>query len=1109
MKRFLLTLTHLLSSTILLYAQESIRPEISVIPPSPNAAAINKFVDVPVSFYTGTPNVSIPLFTLQVEGMSLPITLDYHASGLKVEEKASNVGAGWRLNAGGVITRSVHGLADEVYTDETFNAGEQRGWFQTTFAGSLFNGSSLNWTWINGCSSYGTGASDGTTSKPIDPLDHLAGGNWDLEPDMYHLSYPGGSSKFIFERDGDLFELMEDDIVFSRYPFTSDVNSRCTGCPPITQNIDPTNTDYSFVVGDMNGVSYTYEDVERSTATSGCFPNDPSDNNGVSNRQSAWYLSRMSVSNRFIDFHYQDETIIYESDFYQTQQFKVPGTTGTVDPTASTCLNDMLINGKRLDYIESTNGYRIEFIASTNERNDLDGSHSINEVIVKHGGLVIKHYKLVHSYFGNNTKLRLDEVKIVNPNDTSQVLNRYTLDYFTGIFPAADSKDQDYWGFYNGASNTSMIPEWKNEDYHVNSLTTVDRNPDLLSAKVGTLKKITYPTGGYTSFDYELNDFYDPEYDFTYNYSVSASGGTEMNPVEDIQNFTVNENCTATLNIILPQGGLDGVARLEKYNGSSYVLHTPAATQGNRVVLLAGDYRLFASSESSNEYSAEIEFEQKGIQKFVSAGGLRIQKMTFHDPVTNKDEYRFYEYSESDGGSGKQSSGKLYTDPRIAGYITTATTGTVGQTCQEDGGSVTQFVNLSQISQVPLAVSHGSPVGYTQVQTYKLETEPGIQPPINAPYNTAIPDNLKTNGQSVYVYTNAVSGSQMIFPPIPPEDLDYKNGKLAVKTDLKLTASNDLNTILKEENSYEDAFLEDGVTTQSITAYMFRKAVSRTCYSCIPSNTIYATYQNYRRWNRLQKKIETSFENVELKKTTDFAYELENGSWPHHQTKSVTTKTSLDEEIVFNFERDPNKPGLIIMLTELKEGVLNRAELVSYNTNLPISYKTWDGVSSDLQAVGSFIEKQHIIRNSEGEVVRVIENPTETSFNNDISKIYIRSYGERSLVVAEISGISQNDLDALLVANNMSSIIDDLANKTITTQIEYDLTAIRQVLAPHHLMTTFLYDDSSGGRHGPTTIIGSNEVTTKYIYDVFGRLTDILDEDNNLVRKVSYNFKNN
>ncbi|RQO69373.1 hypothetical protein DBR43_14905, partial [Pedobacter sp. KBW06] len=87
--------------------------KISVIPPSPNSAALAKYVDFPVNVYNGIPEISLPLGSIGSKGLVVPISLSYHAGGTKPAELGSWVGLGWTLNAGGVITRTVRGLPDE------------------------------------------------------------------------------------------------------------------------------------------------------------------------------------------------------------------------------------------------------------------------------------------------------------------------------------------------------------------------------------------------------------------------------------------------------------------------------------------------------------------------------------------------------------------------------------------------------------------------------------------------------------------------------------------------------------------------------------------------------------------------------------------------------------------------------------------------------------------------------------------------------------------------------------------------------------------------------------------------------------------------------------
>jgi hypothetical protein len=89
---------------------------IRVIPPSPNSAAIEQYTSQPVSLYTGIPEISVPIYEIKQGSLSVPIRLNYHAGGIKVNQVASWVGLGWSLDAGGVISRTIYGLPDETFS---------------------------------------------------------------------------------------------------------------------------------------------------------------------------------------------------------------------------------------------------------------------------------------------------------------------------------------------------------------------------------------------------------------------------------------------------------------------------------------------------------------------------------------------------------------------------------------------------------------------------------------------------------------------------------------------------------------------------------------------------------------------------------------------------------------------------------------------------------------------------------------------------------------------------------------------------------------------------------------------------------------------------------
>ena len=88
-------------------------------PQSPQTASLLKYTEFPVSPATGIPNIDIPIYTIEWDGVRIPISINYHASGIKVNDVASPVGLGWVLNAGGMIGCSKNGARD----DFSFMAG--------------------------------------------------------------------------------------------------------------------------------------------------------------------------------------------------------------------------------------------------------------------------------------------------------------------------------------------------------------------------------------------------------------------------------------------------------------------------------------------------------------------------------------------------------------------------------------------------------------------------------------------------------------------------------------------------------------------------------------------------------------------------------------------------------------------------------------------------------------------------------------------------------------------------------------------------------------------------------------------------------------------------
>lgn len=102
-----------LLSGLWVFAQQNNKTPYTPNIHSPEISNLGKYTDYPIDFSTGIPQIEIPLYEVISGNLKLPITLSYHASGIKVNQEESNIGLGWNLNAGGSIIRSIKDVPDD------------------------------------------------------------------------------------------------------------------------------------------------------------------------------------------------------------------------------------------------------------------------------------------------------------------------------------------------------------------------------------------------------------------------------------------------------------------------------------------------------------------------------------------------------------------------------------------------------------------------------------------------------------------------------------------------------------------------------------------------------------------------------------------------------------------------------------------------------------------------------------------------------------------------------------------------------------------------------------------------------------------------------------
>ncbi len=87
---------------------------------SPNSTSLKGSLESPVTFNTGKTSISIPLYTIRQKDIEIPIVLSYNSGGVKLDVHPGWVGSNWSLQTGGIITRNIKGIPDELYWRNDF-----------------------------------------------------------------------------------------------------------------------------------------------------------------------------------------------------------------------------------------------------------------------------------------------------------------------------------------------------------------------------------------------------------------------------------------------------------------------------------------------------------------------------------------------------------------------------------------------------------------------------------------------------------------------------------------------------------------------------------------------------------------------------------------------------------------------------------------------------------------------------------------------------------------------------------------------------------------------------------------------------------------------------
>ncbi len=443
--------------------------KIDYIMPSAEAAALIKSAERPASLANGILDISIPLCSIPKTPISLK--LNYNASGLMANELPSTAGLGWRLEAGGMITRVVVGIPDDYATGYLNRSSSIDG-----LSSKLLNQ-------YSGINIYAI-QSNGTNS-------------YDDSPDIFYYDILGQKGKFVLDRNNEALCFPRNNLKIS-YKKNS------------TNRID------SIFVKLPDGVIINFTNNETCTV-SGYAPIN-------SSFTSSWSISTIESKDQVIAlFEYNENQQGYTYNNLKAEEVKVLNSPNTqfnrVLKYNVQYTSKLLTTIKTYDteVLFSYNTSQINF--GTISTSDWNSLRDVNVSFINHNNGPTIYYKYIFCYnntgtppFGRN-KFELSKFSITAPG----VELPYKFEYFDGNLPTIGTTSIDLWGYYNGALNGgTIIPSIYNVNGQLTPIPLTSQTPlynganrssNLIATRIGTLRSILSPEGLKTEYDYELNSF--------------------------------------------------------------------------------------------------------------------------------------------------------------------------------------------------------------------------------------------------------------------------------------------------------------------------------------------------------------------------------------------------------------------------------------------------------------------------------------------------------------------------------------------------------------------------------------------------------------------------
>lgn len=456
---------------------QSVDNPINFTPKSPEAINFDIYGDIQNNGNNGLPDITIPIHTIVVDNLEIPISISYTADGVKVNDVPTAVGLKWALNAGGMFSRDVSGLPDEY----------SKGW-KSSFLNERYD------EYVE--------FSDGFCKKELDFYSGFHSNQVDISPDFFSYAINGMHGQLIIKRDGNHMEGLQSNNIIDK----------------------DSHLNY-FDLKDSQGNKFIFSEKEEiiihSQANGQTSTSMPATN--------GWKLSKATTQlGDSIVFSYEEHN--YSTGMYVTGH-SVKKTTPNTSPPVPGCGN-LQTNQTNIIYRSKLiKSIKTDFEMVTFHYDSCDNCAVLNKrlkrIIVQNINDINDTIKIVefqHDNFSGHQRLKLTGLTVLNKD--SAPLNNYTFEYVLDEIdlPQYGSFSQDVFGYYNGAQNQYHMLPMTVPDFPYGA---ADREVNHNTIAIGALEKIIYPTGGFSKF------YYEPNYTMGSNGPAVYYPGIRVKKIED------------------------------------------------------------------------------------------------------------------------------------------------------------------------------------------------------------------------------------------------------------------------------------------------------------------------------------------------------------------------------------------------------------------------------------------------------------------------------------------------------------------------------------------------------------------------------------------------